>query len=105
MLKQNTVSGKQMHISLLRILATLGVIFLHTNSGILNRPDLYTIQEHHRTFLTLGKQFMNWVVPVFFIITGSLLLRGDKEISLRICITKYARRVALALFFSAFRFP
>jgi len=95
---RNDIKGKAMNISLLRILATLAVVFLHTNSGIIDRPDLFELQENQIPFLVLAKQYMNWAVPVFLMITGALLLKRDKQISFRECMTKYVRRVLLALF-------
>lgn len=93
------VQGKNLSISVLRILATLAVVFLHTNSGILDRPDLFPLQGIQRDFLVLTKQYVNWAAPVFLMLTGTLLLRKEKQISFRECITRYAKRIVLALFF------
>lgn len=87
-----------MNISILRILATLAVVFLHTNSGVLDRPDLFPVAESQEFLFILGKQAVNWAVPVFLMITGALMLKADKEITLRMCIVKYVKRVILALF-------
>ena len=38
-----------------------------------------------------------WAVPVFFIITGYLLLNPEKEITLHDCMIKYVRRIVLVL--------
>lgn len=95
---QDDMNGKYVSISVLRIAATLAVVFLHTTSGILDRMDLFAISEEQKSFLALGKQYMNWAVPIFLMITGTLLLRREKEIGFSECITKYVKRVLLALF-------
>lgn len=41
---------------------------------------------------------MCWAVPVFFMITGYLLLNPEREISYKTCVTKYVRRILIALF-------
>lgn len=41
---------------------------------------------------------MNWAVPVFFMITGALLLNPEKSISFKQCLSKYCLRIILALF-------
>lgn len=40
---------------------------------------------------------MNWAVPVFFMITGALLLNPEKMITASDCVFKYCRRIVLAL--------
>lgn len=40
---------------------------------------------------------MNWAVPVFFMITGELLLDEKRTITYSVCIKKYAKRIILAL--------
>ena len=44
-----------------------------------------------------GYQMMYWAVPVFFIITGVLLLNPSKSITATDCIWKYEKRIVLAL--------
>ena len=90
--------ARQTDISLLRILATLSVVFLHTNSALLDRPDLYALNPQQTLLLTLGKQCMNWAVPVFLMLTGALLLDPRRQLTFRLCAGKYARRALLALF-------
>ena len=42
---------------------------------------------------------MNWAVPVFFMITGALLLNPLKEITIEKSVEKYAMRIFYPLFF------
>ena len=95
---QSTLRNKKSNISVLRIMATLAVVFLHTSSGVLDRPDLYIMSTRQRDFLFLCKGYMNWAVPVFLMISGALLLKSEKQISFHECISKYVKRIILALF-------
>lgn len=40
---------------------------------------------------------MCWSVPCFMMITGALLLKKDKNLTVKACLNKYARRIALVL--------
>ena len=48
-------------------------------------------------FLNAGYQIMNYAVPVFFMITGSLLLNPEKKITYKEITKKYILRIILAL--------
>lgn len=85
-------------ISIMRIVATCAVIFLHTCNTISNNMDNYKLTENAKFIFTTGNYIMNWAVPVFLMITGALLLRKEKTITYRSCITKYTKRIILALF-------
>ncbi len=51
-----------------------------------------------RCYLNAGTHVMRWAVPVFFMMTGALLLKPDRQISVKQCLSKYCLRVVLALF-------
>lgn len=53
--------------------------------------------EDNKTFVTFNS-LSNWSVPMFFMLTGVLLLRRDKVIEYKDCICKYAKRILLPLF-------
>jgi len=98
---QSTSSRKPQRyadISLMRITAMLAVIFLHTNSAVVDQAAAYSLHEQHIFLMTLLKQLMNWAVPVHFMITGALMLRPDKPLFFGLCMRKYAKRILLALF-------
>ena len=85
------------NISFLRMLATLGVIYMHTNTTILFNPQLFPITSNQAIFFRFGHEFFLWTVPFFFMITGYLLLGSDRELNYSIVLRKYALRIFLAL--------
>ena len=56
-------------ISILRIIATLGVIFLHTNNTLTANKDLFSLSMQEFKFYTALWSLMQWAVPVFMMIT------------------------------------
>ena len=91
------MNNKNYDISIMRIVATIAVIFLHTCNTISNNASSYDLMNGELLFFTTGNYLMNWAVPVFMMITGALLLKRDKEISYGSCIGKYCKRIFLAL--------
>lgn len=83
-------------ISYLRIIATASVIWLHTAGTIITSGT--QLDEHSKMFILSLQSIMSWAVPVFFMITGCLLLQPEKEITAVQCVRKYALRALLALF-------
>lgn len=94
----NLKGSKQADLSILRIVATLAVVFLHTNNTLSNNSELFSLTENQMMFFTTNNLLMNWAVPVFLMITGSLLLDPKRKITYDICIKKYVKRIILALF-------
>lgn len=89
-------SNKLIGISYLRIAATIAVIALHTAGTVTTSiPDL---EKNLHSFFVLIMALVDWAVPVFFMITGSLLLNPEKEITTEKCLKKYVLRFILALF-------
>lgn len=93
----NYLSNKQANISIMRIVATLAVIFLHTCNTLANNVEKFHLTNQEQLFFNCGYSLMNWSVPLFFMMTGALLLRQDHKITILICISKYVRRIILAL--------
>lgn len=91
------MNTKRSDISILRIIATLAVIFLHTNNTILNNLQNYSLSSTYKFLISTNVSIMNWAVPMFLIITGALLL-NKKEISIYLMISKYIKRIIYALF-------
>lgn len=91
---------KQQWISKLRIYATAAVILLHTASTLCDN-DIFNLTAQQKIFFLCIHELLVWAVPVFFMITGILLLDEKKEISIKKSLL-YARRVTLALFVFAF---
>lgn len=90
----------------LRIAVTLGVILLHVCSTLLNNPVLAPagLAEAEARFHQNATRLLIWCVPCFLMISGSLLLRADKRVTVRDSVCKYARRVFLALLIFGFCF-
>ena len=73
------------------------IVASHAWSTLPDNPDIFSLTVAETTFLEIAYSLTKWCVPAFFMITGALLLRKDREISVRDCIVKYARRMLLAL--------
>ena len=93
-MKKQAVSGA---LSCLRIFATVAVVISHAWSTLTDNLDMFSVTPSESIFLTTAYSLTKWAVPVFFMITGALFLRRDKQISIRDCIVKYAKRMLLAL--------
>ena len=93
-----TRGGYQTGLSLLRVVATVCVIWLHTCSTLAENADLFHLGESQLRFFSAAYQMMYWAVPCFFMITGALLLNPEKTITANDCVWKYGRRIALVLF-------
>ncbi|MBR2212035.1 MAG: acyltransferase family protein [Fibrobacter sp.] len=85
------------NISIMRIMATLGVIYMHTNTTLLFNPQLFTISLSQGLFLRMGHELFLWTVPFFFMITGFLLLGASKPLNYSTAIKKYVFRIFFAL--------
>ena len=81
----------------LRVAATGAVVLLHTVTGIMDTTDMGTMPLKRRFFLIV-LDLVCWCVPVFVMISGYLFLNPEKEVSFRQMLTKYCRRIVLALF-------
>lgn len=92
------MADKEANISYLRIFATICVIWLHTCSTLTDNQDLFILSQQQIPFFRAAYQMMYWAVPVFFMITGALLLNTQKILSVRIIVKKYILRIFLALF-------
>mgnify|MGYP005768132739 CR=1 FL=1 len=94
----HTAIDHRSDISILRLMATLGVIMVHTCNTITNNINSFAdITKWQLKSLILVNGFVNWCVPVFFMITGCLLLRKDSVVTYEKNIGRYVRRVLLAL--------
>ncbi len=98
--------AKDLRISLLRITATLAIVWLHTNGTTVVHPEIIEVDEAHARWFVVNYYLMRWGVPIFLMITGALMLNRKKELTPDECIFKYARRIffAVLLFGSAYSF-
>ena len=73
------------------------VVWLHTCGTLVENSDVFQTTDWQLKFYNAGYQMMYWAVPVFFMITGALLLDSEKMITSYDCVWKYGRRILLAL--------
>lgn len=88
---------REIVLDILRVAATCAVVLLHTVTGIMDTTDMSSYPLEKRVFLVV-LDLVCWCVPVFVLISGYLFLNPLREISLRQMLTKYCRRILLALF-------
>lgn len=89
---------KRLDISIMRIAATLAVVLLHTNNTLCNNTEFFKLSYKQYIFFSTSNYLMNWAVPIFFMITGYLLLDENRNINYKDCLFKYSKRIFLALF-------
>lgn len=93
----DTVSNsKSKAISILRIAATAAVVFSHACSTITENPEVATLAPQKFATLDYLLNICKWHVPMFFMLTGMLLL-NKKELTPSTMIKKYSKRMLLAL--------
>ena len=89
--------GKVLYFEWARCLGAAAVVMIHVTSGIM---DNYPISEvgviRALVWSEMQVVLLRWAVPVFFMITGALLLDPDKEIGWK-KIGRYVKRMALVL--------
>ena len=84
---------KILWVEWIRVLATIGVIFIHTTG-----PTLYKYNEIPETFWWIGNVYdstLRMCVPLFFMISGFLLLQ--KDYSLKVFFLKRFNKVLIPL--------
>ena len=94
--EMGTGRERQHFLDVLRVAAACAVVMIHTVTGVRDTTDMNLYQNEDRIFLTL-LDMVCWSVPVFILISGYLFLDPERKISFRTMLTKYCRRVALAL--------
>lgn len=76
-----------LYLDFLRAVAPIFVVFIHTAVTLGGQtPRIHVIQE-----------FGRWAVPIFFMISGSLLLNPKKEFSIGTFYRKNVKRLVIAL--------
>ena len=87
---------RQKSVSILRIVATIAVVFSHTYSTLLECVDAKGLSPFQYDFFDICSNLLKWHVPVFYMITGALLLKKE-YISPKDCVCKYAKRMFISL--------
>ena len=84
------------YINLLRVTATVAVIFIHVGAMFQSSCDRNSCENSFFQYEFIHR-FCSFAVPVFILISGSLLLNPEKEITYRSILHKYIPRIAWAL--------
>lgn len=88
---------RQVFLDVLRVLATIAVVMMHTVSGCLNGGyDFAGWERRVKAFRALIDA-TSWSVPIFLIISGYLFLNPERQITWKDAIFKYCRRILFVL--------
>lgn len=98
---QVQTSQRVAYLDILRLLATIGVIFLHvTCEGI--SENKFT-SNWYVDIIFDG--FVRWTVPIFVMISGTILLNPDKDVTTNSILTKRVPRLLRTWIFWLFLYP
>ena len=86
-------NGRIIYLDLLRIFAIFGVVVIHV-SAIAKSYDIGTFTSNVGI---IYNGLVRWSVPVFFMISGAMFLRPEKEYTFSIMIKKYIPRLLVCL--------
>ena len=82
----------------MRIIACFAIVILHELFASSVRTYFgASMSEGDWMFESIAKNMLMWAVPVFLMITGALQLDPGRTLTVRKLMTKYVKRVALAL--------
>lgn len=81
----------------MRAAAACAVVLLHTVTGVMDSTDMARYPMEKRVFLTV-LDLVCWCVPVFLMISGYLFLDPGRKVGMGRMLSKYCRRILLALF-------
>ena len=80
-------NSKTMYLNYLRVFAMFSVILIHV--FVTARTDFNNQLFSNRVVTEVFSQILHFGVPIFFMITGTLFLNKNKEISIEILYKKY----------------
>lgn len=87
---------RNISLDVLRVLACLGVITIHTAGSPIFHHMVEPGTLWYNECLVMDA-LVRWSVPVFAMLTGFFLLDGNKELPIRKLLTKYVLRMVVAL--------
>lgn len=100
----NARQGKVLYFEWLRCLGAAAVVMIHVTSGIMDNYPISEVGTARALIWSLMQvALLRRAVPVFFMITGALLLDPSKEIGWS-KVWGYVRRMAIVLFTWGFLF-
>lgn len=88
---------REVFLDKLRVAATCAVVLLHTVTGVMDHTEMSGFPWEKKVLLA-AVDLVCWSVPVFLMISGYLFLDPKRELTFGKAVTKYCRRVVLALF-------
>lgn len=88
---------REIFLDKMRVAATCAVVLLHTVTGVMDTTDMGPYPVEQKVFRA-AMDLICWCVPVFLMISGYLFLEPKREFPMRRMLTKYCRRIVLALF-------
>lgn len=86
---RNKATDREVYLDFLRIISCCSVVFVHVISNLLRTSS----NEHFTNQLLFFGSSIRWCVPVFFMISGALMLEGHKRYTWKQIINKILRRV------------
>ena len=89
---------RNLSLDILRIVACLGVIMIHTSGSPIVHGLVETGTVGYYECLLL-EALSRWSVPVFAMITGYFMLDSQKELPIKVLFSKYILRLTVALIF------
>lgn len=87
---------KILYLEWLRLIAAFAVLLLHV---VCTPFSMYPacFSEKEAFLIRFLRNFCNWGVPVFVMITGSLLLSSEKDLTLKKLFLKYIKRFVIVI--------
>lgn len=92
---------RNLSLDILRILACLGVITIHTSGSPIVHQMVESGSAWYIECMVLNG-LVRWAVPVFAMLTGFFLLDPQKEIPIKRLFSKYLARIIVSLAFWSF---
>lgn len=86
---QNKTANRKAYLDFLRIIACVAVVFVHVISNLLRTSS----NDHFTSQLLSFGSSIRWCVPVFFMISGALMLEENKQYNWNQIIGKIISRV------------
>lgn len=89
-----TNKEKIVYVNILKIIASIAVVMLHVSA-----MKWYTIKPTSKEWniMNIYDSICRWGVPIFVMVTGTLLLSDKKEITIKKVFTKYIKRIFIIL--------
>ncbi len=88
------MSERKLYLDFLRCIACIGVIQIHVSAS---NWYLLKVDSLEWQVLNFFDSMVRWCVPIFVMISGTLFLNPQKEISIKTIFTKYVFRIVIVI--------